>query len=162
MPKKKFHSAKLLFLTDADLDALMSLSQTLDLERGDVVVHEGQQPNAIFLIREGAISARSDEVTVAYLGPGEVFGEMSFIEESNASASVIAEQSTVLEKIPSAALRDFLMELPQIASRFYQSLSMSLTERLRETSHQLSRVRRQKAEGRPRIHRANPDKQSAR
>lgn len=63
---------------------------------GDLLLKEGQPNSKVFIIHEGRADVRktgenkTDAYTLAQLGPGEEFGEMTLIDGGNASASVIA------------------------------------------------------------------------
>ena len=71
---------KLSFLGDQDIELLLRSSQRRHVVRGEIVVREGQSPEAIFLVQEGFISVRAGGVTVGYFGPGQVLGEIGFLE----------------------------------------------------------------------------------
>jgi len=64
---------------EASATLLASMTQTR-LERGDVLFHEGDQGDRLYVIREGKVklgrrSSDGRENLVAILGPGEMFGE---------------------------------------------------------------------------------------
>ena len=66
------------------------------------------------------------------LGPGEICGEMSFLEDSPASASVIAEKDVDAYHLDHPTLQSLFELFPHLASRFYRSLARNLSHRLRE------------------------------
>jgi CRP-like cAMP-binding protein len=76
-------------------------------------------------------------VTIARIGPGEICGEMAFLENTHATASVIAEEAMVVYGVAWPALQDLFELYPHLASRFYRSLAVSLSRRLRG---QISRI----------------------
>jgi CRP-like cAMP-binding protein len=68
----------------------------------------------------------------ATIAPGEICGEMSFLEDAAASTSVVAEGEVEAYHLDRPTL-DGLFELfPHLASRFYRSLATNLSRRLRE------------------------------
>jgi CRP-like cAMP-binding protein len=67
------------------------------------------------------------------IGPGEILGEMSFIDNSRPSASVKAlENGTVLD-LDKSILDEKLNADTAFASRFFRAISAVLANRLRET-----------------------------
>ena len=58
---------------------------------GDILFHEGEPGDVMYVIREGSIRIRKDsyegEKTLAVLGPGEFFGEMSILNDKPRSAT---------------------------------------------------------------------------
>lgn len=136
---------KLSFLGDQDIDLLLRSSQRRHVVRGEIVVREGQSPEAIFLVQEGFISVRAGGVTVGYFGPGQVLGEISFLERRSASATVVAEGDAVLNRIDNADLEALLSAHPDLAARFYRSLAVSLSRRVRALSGSLTKLRGQRS-----------------
>jgi CRP-like cAMP-binding protein len=66
------------------------------------------------------------------IGPGEICGEMSFLEDTTANVSVIANQDVEAFHLDRATLERLFELFPHLASRFYQSLAVNLSRRLRE------------------------------
>jgi len=71
-------------------------------------------------------------IQIAQIGPGETCGEMGFLEDSVASATATAEQEVKAYAIEWPALHDLFELFPHLASRFYRSLALNLSRRLRE------------------------------
>ncbi|MCG8511700.1 MAG: cyclic nucleotide-binding domain-containing protein [Rhodospirillales bacterium] len=71
---------------------------------GKRVFHEGEQGNAVFIIEKGSVSIVKDvdgeEVQLATLRPGELFGEMALIDGSARMASAVTAEPSVIAKIP--------------------------------------------------------------
>ena len=72
------------------------------LERGDVLFHEGDQGDRLYVIGEGKIklgrtSSDGRENLLAILGPGEMFGELSLFDPGprTATATAVAETQVV-------------------------------------------------------------------
>jgi CRP-like cAMP-binding protein len=68
---------------------------------------------------------------VAELGPGEITGEMSFVDANPPSATVTALENSVVLAIPKAQLLAKLEESPDFAARFYLAIAIFLSYRLR-------------------------------
>jgi CRP-like cAMP-binding protein len=88
-------------------------------------------------------------VAVARLGPGEVFGELSFLEDAGANASVIAEEDVEVDVAEGPDIAALLASDPALAARFYQSLAVVMAHRLRNTTHSLALLREQANARRP-------------
>jgi CRP-like cAMP-binding protein len=57
---------------------------------------------------------------------------MSFLEDAPASANVVAQQDVDAFYIDRQTLESLFELFPHLASRFYRSLAMNLSRRLRE------------------------------
>ncbi len=75
------------------------------VEAGATVLRKGEASRWFFLVYDGALEERDEERVLRRLGPGDYFGEISLLEDSAASVSVIAlEESRCL----ALARADFL------------------------------------------------------
>ncbi len=61
------------------------------------------------------------------IGPGEICGEMSFLEDAVASANVTAHQDVEAYHLDRATLESLFELFPHLASRFYRSLATNLS-----------------------------------
>ena len=66
---------------------------------GDLVVSEGEAAKEMFVVRSGRVSIRVHGETVEEVGPGGMFGEMALIDHSPRSATIVAEEESVLVPI---------------------------------------------------------------
>ena len=130
------------FLELAEEDALLAAASVRTLERGDVVVEEGVNQRAIYVVDEGAVRIERGrgkaETVLAALGPGQFFGEMSFIDGAPTSARVVANAPTKLRMIDMLTLDNLTDVDPTFGTRLYRSIAAILVERLRVTSVDLS------------------------
>lgn len=124
------------FITDEDHRLLLERAHELSFGRGDVILAEGSRRQALFLLEQGFVRVErahlGQGIAVARRGPGEVFGEMAFVESDSASASVIADDDVQVAVIDGADIQALLASVPGLATRFYQSLALTLSQRLRE------------------------------
>ena len=73
----------------------------------------------------------SPGVKLALVGEGDICGEMSFLEGTIASASVIADTDVEVLAIQWTKLQQLFDLYPHLGSRFYRSLALNLSRRLR-------------------------------
>ena len=103
---------------------------------GSVVVEEGTSDTRLFILEEGKLSVRKrlvndDHKVLATLeSPCTVFGEISFLTGRPRSADVVAEVNSKVFVLPRASLLQKLERDPELGSRFYKQLSISLAEKL--------------------------------
>lgn len=127
------------FLTTGDQQLLLEQAETCVFQRNQVILEEGTQRLALFIIRRG--SARIERahfgrgVAFGRLGAGDMFGEATFLDASPANASVIADEDDVtVDVLDGQIVQSLLVSVPGLAPRFYQSLAVMLAQRFRETS----------------------------
>src|ERR1017187_1076531 len=83
----------LVYLTPNDWTLVADKASRVNFRKGKTLVHRGKRSNGVYLVvkgrARGQILSRS---TSHALGPGEVCGEMSFLDDVPASADVIAQE----------------------------------------------------------------------
>ena len=127
-------------LSERDMEWLISHGQTKFAMAGSTVIQEGQHVNALFILLEGKFSVRaSNEQSreIATLYPGEILGEISFVDARPPSASVVAVHDSQMFVVNAASLTDKLERDDGFAARFYRALATFLADRLRATSGSL-------------------------
>ena len=82
-------------LSPAELRRLESLFIPRSFEPDSVVFQEGDEGEELFVIGEGEVEIRKENpsgesITLARLGPGNFFGELSFIDQRPRSAAAVA------------------------------------------------------------------------
>jgi CRP/FNR family cyclic AMP-dependent transcriptional regulator len=100
-----------------------------EYEAGDVIVREGGHTETLFVILEGAAKVIRKGRTIARLGPGEFFGEISLIDGRPRVATVVADSPLRCLVLEHDGLRKLLLDDPQMA----WSLLQTLASRLRNT-----------------------------
>jgi extracellular factor (EF) 3-hydroxypalmitic acid methyl ester biosynthesis protein len=129
------------FLEPAEESALLSAAPIKSYAPGDVVLGQNVKLRALFVIDDGAVRVERQDgdraVTLAVLGPGQFFGEMSFIDGAATSARVVANAPTQLRMIDTGIVDNLSEVDPTFGSRLYRSLAAILVERLRLTSMDL-------------------------
>jgi CRP-like cAMP-binding protein len=129
------------FLTNDDERLLLEKSTRVSYAAGEQILEEGSRRQAIFIVRNGIVGVEiahlGQGVAIRQLGPGTVFGEMSFLESAAASASIVAREPVELDVIEGSRVNSLLASVPGLAARFYQSLAVTLAQRLRENTAML-------------------------
>jgi CRP-like cAMP-binding protein/predicted MFS family arabinose efflux permease len=101
------------------LETLAAAMEERPVPAGGVVVAEGEEADAFYLVRSGTLAVLSagehggPQARVNTLGPGDYFGEIGLLERIPRTATVQAETDGVVERL---AGEDFLGILNQIPS----------------------------------------------
>lgn len=138
---------RLEYLTDNDWILVSARAERRRYAPGEALIQEGARGETVYIIRTGVASVvlagAGGKAPVAQLGPGDICGDMAFLEKGKATASVVAEEAVEADAIRAAELESLFESFPGLASRFYRSLAVVLARRLRVTSAQLgSELRR--------------------
>jgi|SRR5690606_18538748 len=133
------------FLRDAEWSVLLGKAEVQAFAPDAVILEESCKPGGIIVIRKGEVKVCRNhagfQIELSEAGPGEIYGEMSFIEAEPANASVIAKTPVELLYITHAQVQSIIRENPGFFGRFFQSLAWILSQRLRETTGQVATQR---------------------
>ena len=120
------------FLTDNDWSLFADRAKQVSFKPGEKLIEERKMNHTILLLIRGKAKVENKAQTkIAEITQGEIAGEMSFLERIPASASVIAETDVEALAIGWKELEDLFELFPHLASRFYRSLAVNLSRRLR-------------------------------
>src|SRR4051812_14245675 len=102
------------------------------------VVHEGEQPTALFIVSAGLYGASigddDAEQELGHLPAGSVFGEMAWLGRTVASARVKALEQSEALVLPLPVLEDKLTQDRAFAAEFLRALAGVLVERQRSSN----------------------------
>jgi CRP-like cAMP-binding protein len=130
--------SQLQYVNRNDWILILDKAKYLNFKKYETLIQQGKQPSTVFVIMNGRAQIKNAfGVTIARISPGEICGEMAFLENTYASASVVAEEAMVVCGIDWPILQNLFELYPHLASRFYRSLAVSLSRRLRG---QISRI----------------------
>jgi CRP/FNR family transcriptional regulator, cyclic AMP receptor protein len=104
------------------------------------VFHEGDHSDACYIVRSGSFRVTREHsdgraITLATLGPGDIFGELAMLDGEVRSASVEALGDGELLALPAGEVRALLARHPEITVK----LVAALVRRLRAANERISR-----------------------
>ncbi|NOH13828.1 MAG: Crp/Fnr family transcriptional regulator [Chloroflexi bacterium] len=104
---------------------------------GSTIITEGQAGHVVYIVHSGslkvyALQVDGTEVVLSIIGPGDVVGEMSLVDESERSASVVTLEDSDLLWMERSSFEEGMQRIP----RFAQNMARLLSERVRlSTAH---------------------------
>ena len=106
-------------LDDEPLRRLVDLGEIMDLAPGDVLIREGDQADALYVVLDGELEVTkqsgSSQIPLALVGPGSLQGEIAALEGGRRLASVRATGPAEVLRIPVGAIRELLAAGPDVA-----------------------------------------------
>lgn len=123
----------------ADLDNFLSYSQLRKYDRNQILIHAGDVPATLYYILRGAVSVVLEdddgkEVIVAYLNPGDFFGEMGLFDTCKSrSASCRAKIECEVAEISYEKFNQYIRMHPEILF----TIGQQMASRLRNTTRKV-------------------------
>ena len=123
----------LIYLTANDWTLLADKATRMKFKAAEPIIQQGRRTRGIYLLLSGSASVHiPDREILPALGPGQVCGEISFLDEQPATVSVTAKQAVEAYYLDAVALHSLFELFPHLGSRFYRSLALNLSGRVRD------------------------------
>jgi len=124
-------------LSEEELGCLQSATQELNFADGQEIFREGDPGDGVYVVQTGAVVisavlAGGERQVLNHVLPGDVFGEMTLIDQHPRSANASAQGPTVVFFVPREPVVALLRRSPDLCLTLIQEIS----ERLRDFNHQ--------------------------
>jgi NTE family protein len=115
-------------LTDEEQAALEAELDPMPLRRGDVLVRQGEEADALYIVVSGRFEVRvaGRVEPVAEIGPGSPIGEIAFLAGGRRTATVTAARDSLVARLE----RGHFERLCQRVPRIWSTLTATLARRL--------------------------------
>ncbi|MFN2464792.1 MAG: cyclic nucleotide-binding domain-containing protein [Candidatus Dormibacteria bacterium] len=100
--------------TRRQLTSLAGMMDEIAVAPGSVLVRQGRQGHSFYVMVDGEAVACSGETTVATLGPGDFFGEISMIDRGPAVATVTTRSEATLMVLSHDQFRRLMQSDPDL------------------------------------------------
>lgn len=120
-------------LTDEELATIEELCVVRNYPKNSILINEGDESNSMYVVESGKVKVfvsdtNGKEFVLNTQGPGSYFGELSLLDDSRRSASVVTTERTTLRIIYKADFEKILAEYPNISI----TLLKNLTKKIRD------------------------------
>lgn len=130
-------------LADEECDAVLAVLRARRGAPGDELFKEGDRGDTLMIVLEGSLVARvhtdaGGGEEVARLGPGEVVGEMAFVDAEPRSATVSAPAGATVLEFSRDALAGLRRTAPRVAAAIQRNVLLDVARRLRDAGEKLT------------------------
>jgi CRP/FNR family cyclic AMP-dependent transcriptional regulator len=116
------------------LERIVARITELDVPADRVIVRQGEIGTGFFVVVSGAVRVVRDGESIAQLGPGEFFGELSVLDGQPRVAQVISSEPTICLALASWDFEAVVKDQPSVALAILRELAGRLRE-LTEAQH---------------------------
>lgn len=112
-----------------EVQAILPFVEKVHFNNSDVVFHEGDEGDALYLIHDGRVSItseRSGHSVIAALNKGETFGEMAILLKEKRAATAVAETPAELYRIKQKDFQQLLTQFPKLSSAVHELVAKRL------------------------------------
>ncbi|MDI4233653.1 Crp/Fnr family transcriptional regulator [Bradyrhizobium sp. Arg237L] len=132
-----------------ELQRLAGLCHTQHLQAGEVLFQKGDAGDALFGVRRGQIrietgASDGNRLTLNFMGPGDLFGEVAVLDGQDRTADATAGEESELFVLRRKDFLSFLEREPKVAVKLIELLCQRIrwmSERMEESVQQPLPVR---------------------
>lgn len=127
-------------LTDEQRKHLLDLAGVKTVTSGDIVIQQHDAHGFLGVVVSGnarVLQESYDHANVEFtgpLGPGDMFGEISFVDHQPSSATLVADGDLTYLSLSRTAVDALIENDHELGMRFYHSVLSTLCRRLRQTN----------------------------
>ncbi len=125
------------YLNPLERKYVVEHTQARALAMGEVLIRQGSQEAVMFLLESGVLEVVDERIgtfaVLTTLHPGDVIGEMAFLDGRPRSATVRARETAVVRAFDPDFLQDLADNAPEILGKISLALAEILSTRLRRT-----------------------------
>jgi CRP-like cAMP-binding protein len=115
-------------LPEEELTRLAAIGSEVEVGSGETIIAKGDPGTHLYVVATGQVRVHDGDRTVATLGEGAVFGELSVLDPEPRSASVTAVDDTLLFRIGQEALYELMADRPSVAHNIIRFLCRRFRE----------------------------------
>jgi len=113
-------------LSPSQLKQLANWTEVVAYDKGETVVRRGDKGDGVFLILEGSAEVRRGKRSIARLGEGQIFGEMSLFDDEPRSADVVTDSPSKLAVLQKWEFWGFAAGQPGVVLNILAEMSRRL------------------------------------
>ncbi len=131
-------------LTDEERVAMEAELEPMPLTRGDVLVRQGEEADALFIVVSGRFDVRiaGRAAPVAEIGPGSPIGEIAFLAGGLRTATVTAVRDSLVVRLERSHFDRLCARNPRIWSTLTAALARRLADQTAGRAQQIESVPR--------------------
>jgi CRP-like cAMP-binding protein len=120
-----------------DRRELIERFRARDVRRSEVIIRDGERTDGLYVVLSGEVEVHKQNQLLTRLKEGDLFGEISLLQKTPATATVTASRHTTILRLPREDFDRLIMSYPQILAL----VSELSDERLRRTEQVLGHGR---------------------
>ncbi|MGD8840556.1 MAG: serine/threonine-protein kinase [Gammaproteobacteria bacterium] len=120
--------------SDDQITEVVNASEWKEFSRGDVIVTEGEQETAFYIIAKGGVEVMKNNRVVGIMKQGDCFGEIAFLTHQPRNATIVARTEVSLMMV-SVTLMEQASTETQL--RYYRIFLENLISRLSQATDKL-------------------------
>lgn len=118
-------------LTPEEVEHIHRICVPVTVTKDETVFIEGDDSTCMYVLMFGQIQLRTHKKGIIHtVKPGEVFGEIGFINQQKRTATAIANGTSILLQLDSETFHQLLEDHPRISFTIMRNITLSLADHI--------------------------------
>lgn len=118
--------------SDHEAALIDSITTLRRYNKGDTIIEQGQAGGELYLTYRGSVSIARDGVLLASAGEAQLFGEISFLTDEPATATVKAEEDSEIYVMSRSGYAQLMRENPEMVYALFAYILKNTAEIIRK------------------------------
>jgi len=128
-----------------EIETLLELFKERQIKKNSTIFVEQMPAEALYIVKNGTVritmmAGEGEEIGLLLLGPGEFFGELALVQESNRQVTARAETQVELLVLTRKKFQTLLEREPRTAARILLVITRLLAMRIKAYSERLKEI----------------------
>lgn len=133
--------------SDDEINAIAEMDHSLvEYKQGDVIAKEGDSSTVLHLIVKGSALVTKNQdgtkIRIARLGPGEIFGEMSFFSHKTRNSDISANEDFIAIQMDNEFFAKVSPEIRDKTKNYFIELLIKRLDKMNESIMKISKLMR--------------------
>jgi len=120
--------------SDDQITEVVNASEWKEFSKGEVIVTEGEQETAFYIIAKGGVEVKKNDKVVGIMKQGDCFGEIAFLTRQPRNATIVARTDVSLMSVSNSLMEQASTETQL---RYYRIFLENLIARLSQATDKL-------------------------
>jgi SulP family sulfate permease len=130
------------FSTPELIERFMTYLERQEVPSGQVIIHQGDEPDSMYFIDDGRVTAQLEvsetrTIRLSSMGGGTIVGEAGMYVYQRRTATVVANEPSILYRLTRDALSRMEAAEPILAAKLHEWVARTLSSRLGESNRTL-------------------------
>lgn len=118
-------------LTSDEIEHIQKICTPITVTEGQTVFREGDASTCMYVLMFGEVQLHTRKKGIIHtVEPGEVFGEIGFINQQKRTASAIANGTSILLQLDTNAFQRLVKKHPLTSFTIMRNITMSLADHI--------------------------------
>jgi len=133
--------------SDSEIKQFAEMDHSIiEYKQGEILTKEGESSTALYLIIKGSVlvtkTRDNTKIRIAKLGPGEIFGEMSFFSKKARNSDITANEEVIVIRMDNDFFQKISPDIKDKTKNYFIELLITRLDMMNDSIMKISKLMR--------------------